>query len=259
MTELDSFTSRCKLEIKNQAADQDLEAQSRHWLRETTKYNYSHHFEWMGRPIIQFPQDIVSVQELIWQVKPDLIIETGIARGGSLILSASVLALLDMCDAVEKEESIHPKKSKRKVLGVDIDIRSNNRNAILAHPMASRIQMLEGSSISPEIVSEVYKIASNFDRILVLLDSNHTHEHVIAELNAYASLTTIGSYCVVFDTLIEEFPNDMFKSRPWGPGNSPKTAICEFLENNSKFVVDKSFQNKSLLTVAPDGWLKRVR
>lgn len=220
---------------------------------------YSYNFHWIGRPIIQYPQDIVAMQELIWQIKPDLIIETGIAHGGSLIFSASMLALLDMCDAIELGDNINPKVSERKVLGIDIDIRAHNRAAIEAHPMYSRIQMIQGSSIAPEIIAQVKVIAANYSRVLVCLDSNHTHEHVLAELEAYAPLTSVGSYCVVFDTVVEDMPAEMFPDRPWGPGNNPKTAVWEYLKTHSEFEIDKSIQHKLLITVAPDGYLKRVQ
>jgi cephalosporin hydroxylase len=224
----------------------------------STQPKYSYSFSYLGRPIIQYPQDIVAIQELIWQIKPDLIIETGIAHGGSLILSASMLALLDMSDAIEAGQVMDPQKSKRKVLGIDIDIRAHNRAAIEAHPMASRIQMIQGSSIAPEVIAQVQQIAEAYSRILVCLDSNHTHDHVLAELNAYAPLTSIGSYCVVFDTIVEDMPEDMFPDRPWGPGNNPKTAVWEYLKTHPEFEMDKSIQHKLLITVAPDGYLKRI-
>jgi len=198
------------------------------------------------------------MQELIWSIKPDLIIETGIAHGGSLILSASMLAMLDMCDAIEAGETMDPKTSRRKVLGIDIDIRAHNRAAIEAHPMTSRIQMIQGSSIAPEIIEQVRAVAENYSRVLVCLDSNHTHDHVLAELQAYAPLTSEGSYCVVFDTVVEDMPKEMFPDRPWGPGDNPKTAVWEYLKTHAEFEIDKSIQHKLLITVAPDGYLKRI-
>lgn len=219
---------------------------------------YSYNFSWQGRPIIQYPQDMAAMQELIWEIKPDLIIETGIAHGGSLVFSASMLALLDMCDAIESGKSINPKVSNRKVLGIDIDIRAHNRAAIEAHPMASRIQMIQGSSIAVDIIAQVHAVAAKYSRILVCLDSNHTHEHVLAELNAYAPLTSVDSYCVVFDTVVEDLPKEMFPDRPWGPGNNPKTAVWEYLKTHPEFQIDKSIQDKLLITVAPDGYLKRI-
>jgi cephalosporin hydroxylase len=202
---------------------------------------------------------MVAMQELIWEIRPDLIIETGIAHGGSLIMSASMLALLDMCDAINLGNTINPKESNRKVIGLDIDIREHNRVAIDAHPMASRIQMIQGSSIDSQVIEQVTKIAKNYKTILVCLDSNHTHDHVLAELEAYAPLTSIGSYCVVFDTVVEDMPKEMFPDRPWGPGNNPKTAVWEYLKTHPDFEIDKSIQNKLLITVAPDGYLKRVK
>jgi cephalosporin hydroxylase len=221
------------------------------------KYSYS--FQWLSRPIIQYPQDIMAMQELIWQVKPDLIIETGIAHGGSLIMSASMLSILDYCEAVGSGSVLEPKEGKRRVLGLDIDIRVHNREAIEAHPFAHKIEMIQGSSIAPEVIAAVHQRAKSFERILVCLDSNHTHNHVRSELEAYASLVSLGSYCVVFDTIIEDLPADKFPDRPWGPGNNPKTAVREFLTTHSEFEIDKTIQNKLLITVAPDGYLIRVR
>jgi cephalosporin hydroxylase len=228
------------------------------FMLESTEPKYSYNFEWLGRPIIQYPQDIVAMEELIWEVKPDLIIETGIAHGGSLIFSASMLALLDMCEAIEKKQSLDPAQSKRKVLAVDIDIRAHNRAAIEAHPMAYRIQMIQGSSIAPDIVAQIKAIAANYSRILVCLDSNHTHEHVLEELKAYAPLVSKGSYCVVFDTIVEDLPAEMFADRPWGPGNNPKTAVREFVKSYPEFRIDESVDDKLLISVAPEGYLYRV-
>jgi cephalosporin hydroxylase len=252
------FEQECQLEIEEMGGSAAAKKITTQWVAAANSLKYSYHFAWQGRPIIQYPQDMVAMQELIWKIKPDLIIETGIAHGGSLIFSASQLAQLDMCDAIEAGEMLDPIGSKRKVLGIDIDIRSHNREAIEAHPMASRIQMIQGSSIAPEIIAQVRDIAANYSRVLVCLDSNHTHEHVLAELQAYAQLTSIGSYCVVFDTIIEDLPSEMFPDRPWGPGNNPKTAVWEFLKTHAEFEIDRNIQNKLLVTVAPDGYLKRL-
>lgn len=240
-------------------ADKQLCETAAAFMRASTQPKYSYNFAWLGRPIIQYPQDMVAMQELIWQIKPDLIIETGIAHGGSLIFSASMLALLDMCEAIETGATLNSKQFKRKVLGIDIDIRPHNRAAIEAHPMASRIQMIQGSSIAPEIVEQVKSAARGYERVLVCLDSNHTHDHVLAELEAYAPLTSVGSYCVVFDTVIEDLPAAMFPDRPWGPGDNPKTAVWKYLETHAEFEIDKSIQNKLLITVAPDGYLSRIK
>lgn len=254
----DQFKQECSSEIALMAGDNDLNKISSQWLALANAKKYSYHFEWQGRPIIQYPQDIVALQELIWNVKPDLIIETGIAHGGSLILSASMLALLDMYEAMAASHITDIRSSKRKVLGIDIDIRAHNKQAIEAHPLSSRIQMIQGSSIAPAIIEQVKSIAAGYKKILVILDSNHTHDHVLAELEAYAPLASIGSYCVVFDTVIEDMPKEMFPDRPWGPGDNPKTAVWQYLENHSDFEIDKGIQNKLLITVGPDGYLKRV-
>ncbi len=240
------------------------------WIKEAGLLNYAYNFRWMGRPIIQVPQDMVAMQELIWQIKPDLIIETGIAHGGSLILSASMLSMIDYCEAADAGKTLNPKAGHRRVLGVDIDIRAHNRAAIEAHPLAHKIEMIQGSSIAPEIIEQVHHHAKKHKNILVCLDSMHTHDHVLAELEAYAPLVSPDSYCVVFDTIIEDMPDDLFPDRPWDKSNNPKTAIREYmrrLKEEGRFVadgkplhfeIDKMIENKLLITVAPDGYLKRV-
>ena len=235
-----------------------IEAAS-NFTRESILPRYSYNFFWQGRPIIQYPQDMVAMQELIWQIKPDLIIETGIAHGGSLIFSASMLTLLDYCDAVEQGRPLDPSHPERQVLGVDIDIRGHNRAAIEAHPMANRINMIQGSSTDSEIIARVHAMSEKHQRILVCLDSNHTHEHVLSELEAYAPLVSLGSYCVVFDTIIEDLPAEMFPDRPWGPGDNPKTAVHNYLQTHPEFEIDKQIDHKLLISVATDGYLKRIK
>lgn len=257
MDPIQKFNTEVRENISKLGQDTEMLKLTYDWIQHSNRHGYTYNYSWMGRPIIQYPQDMVAIQELIWQVKPDLIIETGIAHGGSLIFSASMLALLDLTEAIESGTKLDPYRSKRKVLGVDIDIRAHNRAAIEAHPMASRIQMIEGSSIAADTVTKVKTVASEYSRVLVCLDSNHTHEHVLAELEAYAPLTSIGSYCVVFDTLIEDMPKELFPDRPWGPGNNPKTAVWEWLKAHPEFKIDKVIQDKLQITVAPDGFLKR--
>jgi cephalosporin hydroxylase len=216
------------------------------FFTEATKQRYSYNFTWMGRPIIQYPQDIVAMQEIIWKVKPDLIIETGIAHGGSLIFYASMLELLSISGFGEGS-----------VLGIDIDIREHNRIEIEAHAMFKRIDMIEGSSVDGDIINKVKGFAKDKTNILLVLDSNHTHDHVLAELVAFAPLVSSGSYCVVFDSVIEDLPNELHGDRPWGVGNNPKTALWKYLENNTEFIIDREIHDKLLITVAPDGYLKR--
>ncbi len=251
------FKEETKSRIRDNANDVALTRCAKDFMTASTHPKYSYNFLALGRPIIQYPQDMVAIQELIWRIKPDLIIETGIAHGGSLILSASMLALLDYCDAVQAGQPLDPKKTRRRVLGIDIDIRAHNRAAIEAHPMVHRIDMIQGSSVAPEIVAEVNKRASGHERVMVILDSNHTHAHVLAELNAYAPLVSSGSYCVVFDTIIEDMPAGTYPDRPWDVGNNPKTAVREFLSNNHDFGVDEDVEAKLLITVAPGGYLRR--
>ncbi len=258
MSPIQQFNAEILERIEHLGKDADLQALSRIWIREITPYKWAYNFSWMGRPAIQFPNDAWAMQELIWKIKPDLIIETGIAHGGSLIFSASMLAQLDICEAIEAGVSFDPRESRRKVLGIDIDIRAHNRAAIEAHPMATRIQMIQGSSIAPDIIAQVHAIAANHSRVLVCLDSNHTHEHVLAELEAYAPLVSADSYCVVFDTIIEDMPERMFPDRPCAPGNNPKTAVWEYLKSHPEFEIDNSIQHKLLITVAPDGYLRRT-
>ncbi|MEA3642797.1 MAG: cephalosporin hydroxylase family protein [Lamprobacter sp.] len=236
----------------------DLITASQAFMLESILPKYSYNFFWQGRPIIQYPQDMIAMQELIWSIKPDLIIETGIVHGGSLIFSASMLTLLDYCEAAEQGNTLDPARPKRQVIGIDIDIRAHNRAAIEAHPMANRINLIEGSSVDLEIIAQVQAITDGYERILVCLDSNHTHDHVLAELQAYAPLVSRGSYCVVFDTNIEDVPADLFPDRPWGPGNNPKTAVHQYLKDHPEFEIDKQIDHKLLISVAPDGYLRRV-
>ncbi len=270
MTPIEQFQLDVKRNIEEAGRDSALGALTWDWIKSVSPHHYTHNFTWLGRPIIQFPQDIVAIQELVWRVKPDLIIETGIAHGGSLILSASLLALLEYEDSVANFELLDPATPRRKVIGIDIDIREHNRQAIKDNPMASRIEMIQGSSIDSDVIARVHRAAAEFNRILVILDSNHTHQHVLAELEAYAPLTSKGSYCLVFDTAIEDVPAEFFDDRPWGPGNNPKTAVWEYLKqcqggtlsgvdgNILNFEIDRTIEQKILITVAPDGYLKRV-
>jgi cephalosporin hydroxylase len=245
MNQIDRFNKEKEENIKKLGENETLKRTAYSFMLNSGENKYTYNFTWLGRPIIQYPQDIVALQEIIWNVKPDLIIETGIAHGGSLILSASILHLIN--------EDGH-------VLGVDIDIREHNRKEIESHPLAKRISMIEGSSIEKNIVKRVYEFAKGKRQILVILDSNHTHEHVLEELKAYSSLVTKDSYLIVFDTAIEDVPEDYnWGNRMWGKGNNPKTAVWEFLKTHDEFEIDSSIHNKLLITVAPDGYLRRIK
>ena len=226
-----------------------FELTAHQFMKESIGFRYSYNFKWMGRPIIQYPQDIVAVQELIWDIKPDLIIETGVAHGGSAVFFASLLELNALSGGPKDAE----------VWCIEIDLRAHNREAILAHPMYPRLRIFDGSSLDKKIAQEVSQKASQCERVMVILDSNHTHEHVLGELNLYASLVSVGSYCVVFDTVIEDLEGVEFVDRPWGKGNNPKTAVAEFLKMNPDFVVDRTIDEKLLISVAPGGYLKRIK
>jgi cephalosporin hydroxylase len=243
-----SFEKEVQERISVIKQNEALKSSAHAFMKASVDPKYSYNFSWLGRPIIQYPQDMVAMQELLWEVKPDLIIETGIAHGGSLIFYASILELIATCTGHEG-----------KVLGIDIDIRPHNRKAIEEHPMFKRISMIQGSSITPEIVAQVVERAKGHKRIMVCLDSNHTHDHALAELEAYAPLTSVGSYCVVFDTLIEDMGEGAYPERSWGVGNNPKTAVWQYLKTHSEFEINKSIDNKLLISVAPDGYLKRVK
>ena len=254
----DQFAQERHDRLAGYAQDAAFQTLSRDWLQASMQRQYVYNFDWMGRPIIQYPQDMVAMQELVWRVRPDLIVETGIAHGGSLVLSASLLALLDMSDAIEAGTTLDPRASRRKVLGVDIDIREHNRAAIESHPMASRITMIQGSSVAPEVVQQVRDLAQDYQRVLVCLDSMHTHDHVLGELDAYAPLVTPGSYCVVFDTFVEDMPPKFFADRPWDVGNNPKTAVKQWLTSHAEFEVDAEMEQRLQVTVAPHGFLRRL-
>ena len=240
----DRFESEKRQNIRKLGESGDLQALSMKWVAEVSRHQYSYHFTWLGRPVIQFPQDLIAMQEIIWRTKPSLIIETGVARGGSLIFYASMLELLG---------------GAGRVLGIDVDIREHNRSEIEKHPMSPRIDLLQGSSIDVNLIKQVFDLAKDHHTIVVALDSNHTHEHVLRELEAYSPLVRRDSYLVVFDTVIEDMPEDFFPDRPWARGNSPKTAVEEFLRTTDRFVVDEEYNSKLLVTVARGGYLRCIK
>jgi len=223
--------------------DLKLKKRSMNFIKESNKYKYTYHFSWLGRPIIQVPQDIIAIQEIIWKVKPELILETGIAHGGSLIFSSSMLELI----------------GKGKVVGIDIDIRHHNKNAIQKHPLYKRIIMIQGSSIEKNTISKVKKFTKGKKKIIVILDSSHSHDHVLKELQLYSPFVKKGSYLIVLDTAIEDMPKNSFKNRPWDKKNNPKTAVREFLKTNNRFEIDKEYDDKLLITSAPEGFLKCIK
>jgi cephalosporin hydroxylase len=243
MDQIRQFELELKRRVEAQGNNMSLVESARGFLKESITSLYSYNFSWMGRPIIQYPQDMVIMQEILWSVKPDLVIETGIAHGGSIVYYASILELI----------------GKGEVLGIDIEIRAHNRKAIEEHPMSRRITMIEGDSVSKSVLDQVKATASEKETVLVCLDSNHTHEHVLNEMKWYSPLVTKGSYLIVFDTIIEDLPDEFYHDRPWDRHNNPKTAVNEFLKRNDRFVIDESIENKTLITVAPGGYLKCTR
>ncbi|QGG48897.1 cephalosporin hydroxylase family protein [Heliorestis convoluta] len=244
MDEIKKFDIERNEAIKEMAKDKEMKEISNKWMRFNTKHKYVYNHKWMGVPIIQLPNDIMAIQELIWEVKPDLIIETGIAHGGSIIHAASILELLG---------------NTGEVLGIDIEIREHNLKRIMSHPMSKRIKMIEGSSVEEKTLNYVTKISSNKKNIMVFLDSCHTHEHVKKELDIYSNFVSKGSYLVVFDTSIQFEPNEFCDNRPWGVDNNPWTAVHEFIKENENFIIDESIHNKLVITSAIDGYLKRVK
>ena len=243
MDELKRFSDEVKANVDRLMADGDVQARAQAWLSELTRQRYVYNFTWLGRPIIQLPQDVLAVQEIIWQVRPDLIVETGIAHGGSLVHSASLLELLG---------------GDGLVVGVDVDIRPHNRREIEGHPLGRRIRLIEGSSTDASVVATVRELALGRRAVLVMLDSDHTHAHVLRELELYAPLVTRGSYLIVFDTLIEDLPDELFAGRRWGKGDNPKTAVWQFLKTTDRFEIDARVAGKLLLTCAPDGYLRCI-
>ena len=252
------FENECSEESYKQARDKSFVKLSDSWLNKSWRHKYTYHFKWMDRPIIQMPQDILALQEIIWKVKPDLIIETGIAHGGSICLSASLLALLEMEDNYNKTD-LNKIKRNRKVVGIDVDIRKHNKEKLNNHFLSEKMVMIEASSVDLKTFEKVKKISRDYSNILVILDSNHTDEHVLKELNLYVSLVSQNTYCIVFDTIIEKMDDAFSKDRPWSKKNSPKSAIEKFLKANESFEIDHSVDARLMLSMAPGGFLKKIR
>lgn len=258
MDDLERFSRDRDAAIQAYEADTEFQKNSLSWVLEAMSKRYVYNFDWLGRPIIQYPQDMQALQEIVWQTRPDVIVETGIAHGGSLIFSASMLALLDYADAAASGRPLVPGQSARKVIGVDIDIRAHNRPLIEGHPLAGLITMFEGSSVDPTIAKKVRDAIPEGARVMVCLDSHHEEAHVLAELDTYANLVSPGCYCVVLDTFIEDAPTGFIADRPWDVGNNPKTAVHKWLPANPGFEIDRHLARKLMITGAPDGYLKRV-
>lgn len=211
------------------------------WTKLAAQYRLMYEVSWLGRPIIQLPTDILLMQELIWELRPDVIIETGVAHGGSLILSASILELLG---------------GNGIVAGIDIDIRAHNRAAIESHPLAKRIRLIEGSSTAEETIAAARSLCQGAERVLVILDSNHTEAHVRAEIDLYHAMVTPGSYLVVHDGA-QAWVSDIPRGKEEWRHDHPLTAIHGFLAQNKDFEIDRRM-NRLLITSSPDGFLRRI-
>jgi len=222
---------------------------SKNFIKELARIKYAYNFSWLGFKVLQVPQDLQAMQEIIWEVKPDLIIETGVAFGGSLMFCASMLALLEVCGEIKDG----------RVIGVEINLFPENSFKILSHPLSKYINIISGSSVNKDIVKSIKYISNMKKRILVCLDSNHTHEHVLAELRAYAPLVSVGSYIIVNDTGVEDLPDKMSFNRPWGKGNNPRTAVIEFLEENDDFIIDESIDERLIISGNLGGYLRRIK
>lgn len=239
------FQEERAADIARMGQDAELRQKSLDWMLHADKYKYTYNFSWMGRPIIKYPNDMVVQQELMWKLKPDLVVETGIAHGGSIIFSAAMMEMM----GIDGE-----------VVGVDIDIRPHNRREIENHPMAKRITMFEGSSTDEELFAQVRKKAEGKKCVMVLLDSLHSHEHVYNELQLYPDLVTEGSYLILPDTFIELFPKGYYShNRPWDVGDNPMTAMRQFLQEDDRFEIDQEIDNKLMITEGINGYLKRVK
>ena len=224
-----------------------FEAASRAWVRAGWDSKYVYSFAWMGRPIIQLPEDMIRLQEVIWDLKPDVLVETGVAHGGSLIFYASLFEAM----------------GHGRVVGIDIEIRPHNREAIESHPMKKRIELLEGSSTAPEIVEQVKSMVKPGETVLVVLDSNHTKDHVLSELRAYGPLVSVGSYIVATDGVMEQVQGGPRTDSDWD-WNNPKAAAHAFVAEDSRFVIEEpTFPfNEGVVTTRvtywPDAFIKRV-
>jgi cephalosporin hydroxylase len=242
MNDHEQFAAEQRQNATALAGDEAVQRQSRELFASSDCHGYSYVWRWLGLPIIQLPTDMVALQEIIWANRPQLIIETGVARGGSLVFFASLLQLID--------EGV--------VVGIDIDIRAHNREAIKEHPLSHRIRLVEGSSTADETVAGIREAVRGVERVMVILDSDHTHDHVLNELRLYAPLVTPGQYLVVADTIVEHIPKQSHRPRSWGPGNNPATALDAFLADNDRFERDPYVNGKLLLTSSPGGYLRRL-
>ena len=226
--------------------DDQVFEQSLDLITSIDKYDYSYLWSWMGVPIIQMPADVMATQEVIWATKPDVIIETGVARGGSVLFMASLLEML----------------GGGKVVGVDIDIRAHNRATIEDHVMSKRVVLIEGGSVDEDTLASVRAQIPKGARVMVVLDSDHSREHVLSECRAYGQMVTEGCYLVVADTLVGHITEDKAptkRSKIWFKGDEPLSALNDYLAENDRFLVDPVLNGKLVLSSSPGGYLQCVK
>jgi cephalosporin hydroxylase len=248
MNPVEEYKNARDIQVRNNLTDKKLNNIYSRFLQEIHRTNYVKNFTWMGRPILQFPSDMFVMQELIWEIQPDYVIETGMAFGGSAVFYASVMR-------------------SGLVISIDVEIREHNQMAVIRHPLSKGIVMIEGDSVSPTTLLAAKDTVDYYEqnirwtdrRIMVCLDSNHTHNHVLRELELWGPLVSVGSYMVVFDTAIAYVMSEQPADRPWGPGNNPMTAVNEFLKTHDEFVVDREVEKRALITACPGGWLKKIK
>lgn len=243
MFDREDFEASKRENARKQAADPQLTKLTNEFLTVSDRHNYFYQWTWCGLPLIQLPADIVALQELVWTCQPDVVVETGIAWGGSMVFFASIMELV----------------GKGRVIGVDVVLPDKNREAISRYPFSKRIELVHGSSIDPTVIAGVKAMIKPGEKVMVILDSNHTHEHVLEELRAYAPLVSQGQYLIVSDTIVEDLPPQTHRKRPWGPGNNPKTALRAYMQETDRFEVDQYLNDKILTTCMPDGYVRCIK
>jgi cephalosporin hydroxylase len=239
----EQFREQARALANEMAMDEALRSLDHRIVEVSDQHSYSYMWTWLGLPIIQMPSDIAAMQEIIWEQRPQVVVETGFARGGSTILYSSILELIG--------EGI--------VVAVDIEFREHNRDAVEKHPLGHRVRFVEGSSIDDEVMAQVGSQVDGAERVMVILDSDHTHAHVLEEIRRYAPLVTPGQFLVVADTVVEHIPSQEHRPRSWGPGNNPQTAVDQFMaENPDVFAVDDWANNKLLMSSSRGGYLRKL-
>ena len=243
MFDREAFELEKNQEIQRALADPELLSKGRDFLIHSDRYKYGYYWTWMGLPIIQMPEDIALTQEIMWETKPDFVIEAGIAWGGSLALYAAFQEL----------------QGFGQVIGIDVTIPAHNRDAIMSTPVSHRITLIEGSSSDPEVFEQISSQIPEGSNILLVLDSNHTHDHVLAELKLWSPLLQKGNFIIVSDTIVEVIPEQKHRPRPWGPGNNPMTGMQEFLESNGRFTSSNAYSDRAIVSFNPSGYLKCIK